>query len=527
MIQEIKKIKFTIFVVLLLSVLVFACQKKPLERFVPDRMFTPTSITFTTSDTSVTVSWPASLFSAGSGVTYTLEISEDSAFQAAPALSLVVDSTRKTISDDSLKTRTSYFARVKANKTNTGAESGWVISDTHFTLVGVQIFQPVSLSDVIDNAVILSWTPTEGINKILFTAANGDTLSAELTAEENEAGSGIFDGLMPATSYTAQIFAGNKNKGLVTFTTKQKVTGNNVVDLRGINNNPEILFDTLSQIASGSVVLLKRGLTYTIPSAFVFEKSVSIQSGLGFGSPAMLMLSNNFDASGNIDSLHFTDITIANDGNASYFMNIGNETTIKDLSVKNVTTQGEFSNSFIRLKKGNAVIQNLEINNCIIDSFGVASKYAVLYANASSSAVIENINISNSTFSYIYYFVRQDKVTGISLNINNCTFNNMINNGGYFVNYSGSFPTQFTISNCIFGSIIDPSNANGIKTEGNASISNSYATSDDVFSANPILGLTAYPGNASALFNDPANGDFTIKDPSFAGKNTAGDPRWR
>ena len=249
--------------------------------------------------------------------------------------------------------------------------------------------------------------------------------------------------------------------------------------------------------------------------------------GLGFGTPATLLLSSNFDADGNIDSLHFSDITIANDGNSSYFMNIGNAAVIENVTIKNVTTQGEFSNSFIRLKKGDADIKNLVINNCIIDSFGVASKYALLYANASSSAVIENINIQNSTFSYLYYFVRQDKVTGVSLHINNCTFNNMINNGGYFVNYSGTFPTEFTISNSILGSTIDPANANGIKSEGNPSISNTFATSDDVFSANPILGTTSYPGAAADLFADPNNGDFTIKDDSFAGKSTAGDPRWR
>ena len=522
-----KKLKYQLFVALLSGIVVFSCQKKPLERFVPDRMFTPTSISFSGSDTSVTISWPASLFSAGSGANYTLEVSEDSTFQGTSALTLIVDSTARTITDDTLKDRTPYFARVKANKTATSSESNWVISETHFTLVGVQIFQPVSVSDIIDNAVILNWTPTDGVSKIIFTASNGDTLSIPVTPEQNANGQGVFEGLSASTSYSAEIYAGNKSKGLVTFTTKQKVTGSNVVDLRTIQDNPSILFDTLPQIANGSVVLLKRGSTYTIPSAYTFDKSVSIQSGLGFGKPAVVLLSNNFDAAGDIDSLHFSDIIIANDGNSSYFMNIGNETHIKNVTVNNITTSGEFSNSFIRLKKDNAVIQNLQINNCIIDSFGVASKYALLYANAGGSAVIQKISISNSTFSYFYYFIRQDKVPGIALQIDNCTFNNMINNGGYFVNYSGSFPTQFAISNCIFGSTIDPANANGIKPEGNPSISNSFATSDDVFSANPIAGLTPYSGTASNLFADAAHGDFSIKDESFAGKNNAGDPRWR
>src|SRR5690242_17115254 len=524
-----KKLKYQLYVGLLLAIVVYSCQKKPIERFVPDRMFTPTAISVQGGDTAVTISWPASLFSAGRGATYTLEISEDTTFQAPPALTMTVDSTTKTITDDSLRDRVPYFARVKANKTDNSAESDWVETDTHFTLIGVQIFQPIQASDIIDNSVILNWTPTTGVNKILFTAANGDTMSVVVTADENTAGQKIVTGLTAGTAYSAEIFAGTKSKGLLNFTTKEKVTGDNVIDLRGITDNPEVLYDTLPQIPDGSIVLLKRGLTYSIPGSYSFDRSVSIQSGLGFGAPAKLLLDGNFDAAdGNIDSLHFSDLTIANhDGNSDYFMNIGHAAVIGNLTVENITTEGQFSNSFIRLKKAGADIQHLVINNSIIDSFGVASKYAVFYANASSSAVIENIDITNSTFYYFYYFIRQEKVTGNTLNITNCTFNNFVNQGGYFINYSGTWPTTFTISNTILGSTLDPTSSNGIKSSGNPSISNTYATKDDVFSSNPITGTNSYSGTSTDLFADPANGDFTIKDGSFAGKSTAGDPRWR
>jgi hypothetical protein len=523
-----KKLKYQLFVALLLTVVVISCKKVTLERFTPNRMFTPTSITITGGDTSAVISWPASLFSAGSGVTYTLEISQDSTFQGTPALTLKVDSTAAVVTDDVLKDRTRYFARVKANATATAAGSDqWVASTTSFSLVGVQIFHPIQSSDVIDNAVILNWKSTEGVDKIILTKANGDTMQVPVTADENTAGQALVEALSAGTTYTAEIFAGNKSKGVLTFTTKAPVTGNNVIDLRLINDRPSVLFDTLSQIPDGAIVLLKRGLTYTIPSAYTFDKSVSIRSGLGFGSPAELLLSNNFDASGNIDSLNFSDLSIATDGNANYFMNIGHVTVIGNVKVQNCITKGVFNNSFIRLKTSGAEIKNLLINNCIIDSFGIGAKYAVLYASGSNKALIDNITIQNSTFYSIYYFIRQDGITGTSLNINNCTFDNMINQGGYFVNYSGTFPATFNIMNTILGSTLDPTNANGIKSSGNAVLSNTYTTSDCVFSANPITGANSYSGTAANLFTDPANGDFTIKDNSFAGKNTAGDPRWR
>jgi uncharacterized protein DUF5123 len=523
-----KKLKSQIFVALLLTVVIISCKKVTLERFTPDRMFTPTSISITTGDTSAVITWPASLFSAGSGVTYTLEISTDSLFKSAPVLTLKVDSTAAVVTDNVIKDRTPYFARVKANATaNAAGSDQWVASTTTFSLVGVQIFHPVQSTDIIDNAVILNWTTSEGVDKIIFTKANGDTMQVAVTADANDAGQQLVEGLSAGTNYTAEIFAGNKSKGILTFTTKAPVTGNNIIDLRLINDRPSVLFDTLSQIPDGAIVLLKRGLTYTIPSAYTFDKAVSIRSGLGFGNPAELLLSNNFDASGNIDSLNFSDLTIATDGNANYFMNVGHATVIGNVKVENCTTNGVFNNSFIRLKTSGAEITNLLINNCIIDSFGIGAKYAVIYASGSNNAVIDNITIQNSTFYSIYYFVRQDGVTGKSLNINNCTFNNMINQGGYFINYSGTFPSNFNIMNTILGSTLDATNANGIKSSGNAVLSNTYMTSDCVFSANPITGATSYSGTAANLFNNPANGDFTIKDNSFAGKSTAGDPRWR
>jgi hypothetical protein len=393
-------------------------------------------------------------------------------------------------------------------------------------LVGVQIFQPMLPTDVIDNSVILNWTPTPGVNKILFTTAAGDTMSVAISAAENTAGTKTVSGLTAGTSYSAEIFAGTRSKGLLNFTTKEKVNGDNVIDLRDITDNPDVLYDTLSQIPDGSIILLKRGLTYNISSAYKFDKSVTIMSGLGFGTPAILSLGNNFDATGPIDSLKFSDLTFAADG-ASYFMNISKSTTIGELSIENCTTSGTYNNSFIRLKTGDAVIQHLDINNCIIHDIGLGAKYAVFYANGSSSAVIQNINIQNSTFYQFYYFIRQEKVAGNSLVINNCTFDQMINQGGYFVNYSGTWPTQFDITNTILGSTLDPANSNGIKSEGSPSFSNTFTTKDDVFTSNAIQGATSYPGNSTDLFADPANGDFTIKDGSFAGKSTAGDPRWR
>ena len=312
----------------------------------------------------------------------------------------------------------------------------------------------------------------------------------------------------------------------MSFTTKAAITGPGIVDLRG-STSPLILADTLPVIPAGSVVLLKRGASYEIPSSgYVFDKSLTIRSGLGFGQPAILSMVTNFDASGSFDSLHFEDLTFSAAG-ADYVMNIGKVAKIGKVNMVNCTTSGEFSNSLIRLKTAGDEIGTLNIKGCVFDSIGVGAKYAVIYANASSSAIINNINISNSTFYYFYYFIREDGVAPASLKIDACTFNNFINQSGYFVNYSGTPPPTFLITHSIFGNTLDASSSNGIKSSQGAVFDGCYQTADCVFSSNGFSGLASYGGNAADLFAAPDAGDFTIKDADFAGRSSAGDPRWR
>jgi len=511
--------------VMSMTVLVItSCEKKLVSPFQPGREFTPTSISTITHDTLVTISWPPSLYSANAHVTYLLQISKDSSFTSTPDFSLVVDTTFLTITDDSLADRQRYFVRLRANATSIADSSNWLYGTGAFTLTGVQIFGSLLPADILDNAVRLSWTTTRGVDHIVFTAASGKTNEVQVSSQDNSAGLKIVSGLQPGTDYTAEIFSGSKSKGILRFMTKPAVIGN-IIDLRDIAGRPTVLNDTLSQISSGSIVLLARGQTYTFASSYTFDRAVTIMSGMGFSDPAVLLLSGNFDATGTIDSLRFSDLTIATDG-SGYFMNVSNAATIGTVSVVNCTTRGEFSNSFIRLKTVGDVISKLFIKNSVLDSIGVKSKYAMFYANASSSALIDNIEIHNSTFYDFYYFIREDKVTTSSLLIDNCTFDALVNQGGYFINYT-TFPPKFTISNSIFGSTLDPANSNWIKSSGNPEVDNSYATSDCVFSSNDIFGVTKYSGISADLFRSPETGDFTIIDNGFSGITTTGDPRWR
>jgi hypothetical protein len=92
-----------------------------------------------------------------------------------------------------------------------------------------------------------------------------------------------------------------------------------------------------------------------------------------------------------------------------------------------------------------------------------------------------------------------------------------------------------TVNNCILGVGKNNAGSNAVKgirasTTTLISCLNSYNTSDYVLTATspyPIPNLIAYSGLSTTLFENPKQGDFTIVDKSFAGKSSAGDPRWR
>jgi hypothetical protein len=93
-----------------------------------------------------------------------------------------------------------------------------------------------------------------------------------------------------------------------------------------------------------------------------------------------------------------------------------------------------------------------------------------------------------------------------------------------------------TIKNCILGKTGGLKGANGIRyVDGTpVTIAGCFYTSDYVddpvppgtISTSLKPRMTAYTGTSAALWIDPLNGNFTVKDNAFAGKGWSGDLRW-
>lgn len=532
-----KKIKNTYLLlpaVFLMLLTMIACEKDDDVATGPKRMFTPSSdIKSVSGEKSVTLTWQPSLYTQDIEETYTVEVAADTLFETPIVYEAETDTSGIIITDEHLAVRTPYFARVKANAYGSREESGWVVS-SRFMIRGEQIFLPLGSTDVMYNLVTLSWRESDGITKIVITPVNemgepvGEAIATDLEEEDILNGKRSISGLAPETTYRAEIFAGQASKGTITFTTiKEPEEG--AIDLTGITDRPSVLQDTLLQIDAGSVVVLKKGVTYTIDETVKLDRSVKIMSEITTDpGKAKIYFTSNFDIEGgsNIDFIEFENLEMeSDDKSARYVFNIDNAGTVNKISFDGCIIK-EFR-GVMRIKTADVTITDFNFNNTVITA---VLGYGVVNVDHADSRV-DNIKMTNSTI-YKVERIFISKAASNSILINNCTFNQAPQATRYLVDYNGVDVTNgVEISNSIFGiGLGDPDGDGEVKVKGVrtgnglVSSSNTYSTADYVSTGNHIPDLKPYAGTSADLFVDPENGDFTIKDDSFEGKDTAGDP---
>lgn len=524
------KVFLWVFPALLCLGLGLASCKEDEEELGPMRMFMPGGeISAASGESTVTLSWKTPANTVAGSVTYTVEVAKDTLFQTPIILTAQTDTTTITFTDEQLGIKEKYFARVKTDATEgSGGESKWLVS-SGFAIRGAQIFKPVQSSDIIDRAVLLKWNETAGLTRIVLTPQGGTAMEVALTPEDVAASQKLVDGLASSTMYVAEIFAGTKSKGTISFTTSKPLSGV-IIDLRGIENRPSVLQDTLPQIPNGSTVILKRGVTYTIAASVSLSNSVTITSGSDLTEPnlASIYFTDNFNIAegSSIRHIVFKDVNLqGSDATAKYVFNINKASTIDTIQFENV--RASMFRGVVRLQNTPITLGNFLVNNSVIDSIG---SYGVINADGAASAV-QKISITNSTI-YKAEKVIVSKNNSASILIENVTINESPVSAQYLIDYSSSLNVTggIQIKNSILGvGKAGSQTIRGIRT-GSATlveVSGTYTTSDYVTEANPIANLTPYAAASTALWQDPKNGDFHFRDTAFPGRTSAGDPRWR
>jgi hypothetical protein len=498
------------------------------------RLFRPIlECTAGTTSPFIEAEW-TDLTATSAATSFTLELSTDTF--ATIVDSVVVDTCAYTFTN--LTWDLSYQVRVKCNGDN--------IESEYYTVVGVDLTFPTFLktftsSEIMDVGVRAQWNSNDSgyTSMKVFLVSDGSLVKeTEVTATDTANKYLDIYGLEPSTGYKVVAYSNGRYQGYKAVTTVASQDYPISVDLRSIDDATAasmITTDYLSGLQGGTVVILKRGMSYTISSTVYFGQSVTFTTGLGFGDDlAVLDLqTGNFDltAGSAIDSVKFLNINLIGKATGyagKYILNVSTLATLGSCITNGCKISG--LRGMLRVKTAGATVNNQVIYNCIIDSI---AGYGITTIDV-SGAYVKNITLTNSTVSDAQrLFANTKSANGIeSIDIENCTFCYAPLGGTYMFDFKDQTMTSgITINNSIWGP--GKTNSSSVSavygyrgTNINVTIKGNYMTSDLVFTSADIS-FDAYSGTAAELFLDPTNDDFTINDDDFGGKSTAGDPRWR
>ncbi|MDR3653608.1 MAG: DUF4957 domain-containing protein [Paludibacter sp.] len=346
-----------------------------------------------------------------------------------------------------------------------------------------------------------------------------------------------------------------------------------ITNLRGYNGTNIVLV-----IPQGYTNPL--GATAGVPNSIDLSKLTTLSSNAkitikGDGSnPTVLFAKITLPAT--LSKLSFSGLTITGavqtngtvDPTLNYIINSASTaaSVVDSVVFDNCNVSG--FRSLVRFQSTTAVTaptqkaNNVIINNCIMHNF---ADYGVVY-NSSTGGFFGPVKVTKSTFYGFGATVFMLQKNATSIDISDCTFDNVMNvtTAKAIVDFA-SVPHPTTLTNCIFGKAISGANSiitggvvtGGVLTSaGTLAIANCY-TASDWLAAAPIAtspfalpsadltgAFTAYTGASTDLFTSVSVstvaagsgssatpytttvGNYKIKDASFAGANSAGDPRW-
>ncbi|MCD0488680.1 fibronectin type III domain-containing protein [Pedobacter sp. MC2016-14] len=525
-------IKTGVFFLLLLIGLV-SCKENELEQITTlkvDRAFSPTGLTAVViNKTGARLTWNK----VTNADSYTIEFFANGTldFSGTPVKKVEgVLFSQAPYTVTGFNGATAYSVRLKAVGKDVG-DSKYVTAT--FTTETEQIFQDIVPAKLTARSVTLNWPAGQAATTLTVNPGN---IVHTVTALEVAAGEVTITGLTPKTTYTAVLTLNAAVRGTKIFTTTAELpTGADVVYVAAT--------DDLAAMIQAA----------TTSTRFVILEGTKYNSDVTVTIPGGINISIIGEVATNKPIVSFNQIMLPTIGGKLHFENIelsgyakGDETTTKrayiiNQNVPTVTEEVSFENCLIRhftntpmrLQSTNVMtINNFIVTNCIIEDIsdnGTSSGYAFINSNVALGK-INNISITNSTFSNLGFgLILHNAASSLSVTIDNNTFYNVIADTRYLIDYNAqTISSGFSFKNNILAKTYSPAGtARGIRAGTTPTTSNNYQASDVIFAGNLIPGITPYTGTSATLFTAPATKNFKIKDDTFAGKSSSGDPRWR
>ncbi len=481
---------------------------------------------------------------------YILELNTDSLYQEDFHAGSRIDTVRESpYILTGLTGETTYFLRIKAFSNSGTAPSLWSYFEDgdlrSFETDGEQIFYSVASADRTENTIRLTWLAEAEVTHVdiyaseeAFEAGEAVLQTYEITADDLAAAACTISGLEAQTEYWFVIYNGETKRGEIGASTTAPMPD---ADLKisleeGITLIDQVLIDDLAaqaQAAAGGAS--DYSLTLGIPGGATIDvhgvdeetgeaAGLAIPEGLSVtffalpGERPTLNFPKSLEIGGTHGYIRFDGLTIV-DGGCQYFINEGNGATIGDFTLTNCMIDN-MSRSIVRLQASDAVTFNdITIDNCVVTNIG-SGGYAVFRVD-NAAYTIGAINVTNSTFSNVgHNFIQAGKCALAEVNFNGVTFYNTPNDAKRYLLDANGNNTNVNVENTLFG--LTP--GRGIRTDGTITVTNSFKTTDGVFSSNDFDVDVTSPEAASAeVFTDPENGDFTLLIDDL---NGIGDPRW-
>lgn len=501
----------------------YSCNDKMAEELTSvnfDRSFSTTGIDLEEGQTSVLIEWDKALNSS-TGTTYTIEIAEEADFSGGAEKTFHSNTNSINLTDADIEVRKDYYARIKTNSEGEKKESVWTYSGK-FKITGDQYLEMIKYDDIQSTQVTVRWDASKTVTHLTVNGNRTDLASTDL-----EDGEKVIFNLTPATVYEVIIWDNLADKGARSFSTKsglptgtikQLVSGANIkLEIEGAQNGDVFVLPQGSQYVSSGTIVIPNGVSITIYGEEGPDKPTLKTSSTGFTLPA---------TAGDIKFLN-----INFDGTSSqYIINQSAASVVDNLIFENCIITGYANTPFRFQSAGQKTIKNLVVDQCIVGNLSPSQNYAFIHSNV-ATGVINNISLTNSTFFNIGIgLVLHTGAASSSLLVDNCTIydvNKGDNDSRYLITYGAFSAGTAEIKNTIFAKT-KHINASGVLIAAPGyTATNNYQTSDFVIARDALKNIIQYNGSSADLFEDPANRDFSIKDASFEGRSTAGDPRWR
>jgi hypothetical protein len=430
------------------ALLVTACKKTKETALDPPRLFKASDISVVAGETSAKIKWGVPLFSSGKPLTYTVDFSLDPSFTTV-AYSKIVDTAGITVTQDDLKVRTPYYARIKANAFEDQPESKPIISSP-FQITGVQYFKVLKEVEVFETRVTLHFIPTVGISSIVLKPSTGAAITVPLSVADAASGDKVISGLSPGVAYAADLFMGTRNVGYLNFTTLPQISYTTTVPAGGD------LSSVITAAADGAIIGLADG-TYNIPTTIsIVGKTITLKS-ISSDPKAVKVNFKGFTLVGTgagikVNGIDFDGLTY----NATYFADL---TSASGNSVPATFTTIVAENSFIHnigtsIIRGDRlagyVIGDINFKNSMIYDITGSSSYYVFHLD---KMIFKSLTINQCTFYNFPLGLVNCKTTVAmtipTINISSSTFNNFGTASSYvFLNASAN-PVVFNIANSI------------------------------------------------------------------------------